>query len=812
MSSLGDAGQASGAFGHSAIQDAVQGIMGLMQRFENLQSQLSRIPPAELQKVVQEGQQLHGRFNKLIPTEGSAPTASEDHFVAYHKDLSLFVENVEHQLGITGPVPPPLSAGGGSLSGSGGTSPGSFGCGGVLGNGGIGAGFGHGSNHGSSSRSSISSAFGGAGGVPLQAVSDVRGTLAPSSGSLGNVNPSTSGSISPATDQRLQRAMRSVVDGMQQFEALHQPLRNAPQQLFNDIAQRSQILHERFVMLQRRGIELAGDGNAVMREMDAAPYAEQLELFVADQAEFVKEVEEALSRQGGRLGGALGLGNSLGGTPGDAFGGNSGSGGMGSSQKAGAFAQGYSGMVGNGLPVPPTLSGSADNSGAAGSARRAPAPHVPGGILNAGGSFNAGPLAGVAAGIQSPLGTGSGGLPGGFGAGSAAGVGGCGGASTQRPFGTITGGLGGRTTSFPQAQFGGVSGGLGGSIGEATTNLVQPSLGSSFGGGYDGGQISPATDRRLSAIIKQVVDTMQDFESMKPQVAKLPAHLVDPIARAGNGLHSQFMALQQRGAAMAGDGTKPMAEADASSYAHAMESFHKEQRTFVDNAKAALQSSQGAAPSASGQLGVGMPGLGAIGPGSNAGLGSSAAGFSLPSNGASSQLGPRLSQVHFSGTTNGPQLASSAGIVASKMGESRLENGLDFGARDVSRTLSGVGCMSRSPSGVQSPQVTGLSNAGSGVLPPFGGLSGATPTSVFPGTPLVVPASAAGNHDITVLASSSTQSVDAPSSESTAGSCPNTAGDTSSCDASSVSYLKNAALNHLEAVSDAKFDPAVMRT
>ena len=49
----------------AALQDAVEGIAGLMQRFEELQPQISQLPATELQQIASPAQKLHERFENM---------------------------------------------------------------------------------------------------------------------------------------------------------------------------------------------------------------------------------------------------------------------------------------------------------------------------------------------------------------------------------------------------------------------------------------------------------------------------------------------------------------------------------------------------------------------------------------------------------------------------------------------------------------------------------------------------------------------------------------------------------------------------
>ena len=402
-----------------------------MRRFEQLQSQLGRLPQDELQGFAGTGQQLHERFVELQEKLRSAggggralPASLEGLVLTFHRDLALFVDRVESRLGIQGPVVPPpvFGTGGGAFPPQGGGLPP------------LGA-QAPGSGPGLSAGAFGAGAFGGAG--------------AASGGP---------GAVTPATDRRLQVAMGGVVDGMQRFEALHPRLQMVPQPVFQEIAQRAQRLHEEFVRLQRLGVELGGDGSSPMSETAAAPYAAQLEAFVAEQAAFVRDAESTVG------------------------------------QHTGASAGGFGGFVGGGVQMPP-MPGAGCLGGSLG-----------GGLPPAGlrdtGSFGGG-------GIQMP------------------------------PMGSTQ-------------SSGGFAGGLGGA-----------------GAGAGAGSVTPATDRRLSAVIQKVVALLQEFEGLKPRIAGLPPQALNPIAQRGQLLHEHFQALQQRGATLAGDGQRPMSESDASSYAEA---------------------------------------------------------------------------------------------------------------------------------------------------------------------------------------------------------------------------------------------------
>ncbi|CAE8688788.1 unnamed protein product, partial [Polarella glacialis] len=208
-----------------ALQDAVEGIAGLMQRFERLQPQLGALPPSEMEVVGGQAQQLHERFmvlqGKMVeaekPPHFGAGTQLEEDLITYHKDLALFMERISGRIGVTGP--------GGAPPGGG------FGA----------AGFG-----GLPGRSSMPSAPvppNPSGFAPISLGSLGTGQASPPRqpplGSMGSPPPASS-----VVDQRLQNAIAAIQSGMQRFEAVHARLQAVPQQVFTSIATRGQQLHE----------------------------------------------------------------------------------------------------------------------------------------------------------------------------------------------------------------------------------------------------------------------------------------------------------------------------------------------------------------------------------------------------------------------------------------------------------------------------------------------------------------------------------------------------------------------------------------
>eukprot|EP00930_Biecheleria_cincta_P068884 TRINITY_DN56713_c0_g1_i1.p1 TRINITY_DN56713_c0_g1~~TRINITY_DN56713_c0_g1_i1.p1 ORF type:complete len:679 (-),score=165.11 TRINITY_DN56713_c0_g1_i1:23-2035(-) len=479
-----------GAGGQSALQDAVQGIAGLMQRFERLQPQLAALPPTQLESIAGPAQQLHERFlamqQKLGAADGAVAPALEQEAITFHRDLALFVDRVSERLGIAGPA----SAG----LGSAGFAPVSL------------------------------------GDLPQAGTASYRGA--------------GGAAASPATERRLQAAMQSIQSNMQRFETLHPKLRTLPQQTFTVLAGQAQQLHEEFLVLQRRGIELAGDGRRPMLEGEAAPYAEQLESYVARQGTFVTGVDEQVRSLGGS---AAGLGGS-------AFG-----------------SMGYQGMVGDRIPVPPAGTG----AGAGLSNRGLGAGSMP--------QVNLPPLQ-----LGGNQGLGGGPTP-----------------QVNLPPLQVGGsqGLGGRP--MPQVNLPPLQ--PGGGLGRASPTQV----GGSFGGpGCMPGQVTAATDARLSAVIDKVTSLMQEFQGIAPQLARGSQQVLAALGSTGTALDNRFRELQRRGTVIAGDGTRPMSESDASKFAEDMEAFYAEQKAYVEQARQAIQAGGGAGMAAGRP---GMLGAGALG-------------------------------------------------------------------------------------------------------------------------------------------------------------------------------------------------------
>lgn len=392
----------------AALQDAVEGIAGLMQRFEDLQPQIAQLPAPELQQIAQPAQKLHERFEnmqkKLVAINGNAGPELEEEAITFHRDLAVFVNGVARRFGITGPRSLPGAASVAAVDAS--QRPGSFGA-----------------------RRSPGGLAGGA------------------------------GAASPATEQRLQAAMQAIQSGMQRFESLHQKLATLPAQVLNPLADQAQRLHEEFLRLQQKGMQLAS--GQLMLEADAAPYADELESYMSRQLTFVGDAEYQVK------------------------------------QAAAPSSSGYQGMLGNRLSPAPV--GAQAASFGPLPATGAPAQAM--GSMGSTGSIGIGPMG------QAPL----------------------------------------------------------------------------------PGQVTPETDRRLSAIIEKVIRLIQEFQGLAPQLSRIPQQVLAPLANMGTSLDTRFRELQRRGSEIAGDNTRPMTEKDASQYLKDMEAFHSEQERYVEQAKQALQ-------------------------------------------------------------------------------------------------------------------------------------------------------------------------------------------------------------------------------
>lgn len=392
----------------AALQDAVEGIAGLMQRFEDLQPQIAQLPAPELQQIAQPAQKLHERFEnmqkKLVAINGNAGPELEEEAITFHRDLAVFVNGVARRFGITGPRSLPGAASVAAVDAS--QRPGSFGA-----------------------RRSPGGLAGGA------------------------------GAASPATEQRLQAAMQAIQSGMQRFESLHQKLATLPAQVLNPLADQARRLHEEFLRLQQKGMQLAS--GQLMLEADAAPYADELESYMSRQLTFVGDAEYQVK------------------------------------QAAAPSSSGYQGMLGNRLSPAPV--GAQAASFGPLPATGAPAQAM--GSMGSTGSIGIGPMG------QAPL----------------------------------------------------------------------------------PGQVTPETDRRLSAIIEKVIRLMQEFQGLAPQLSRIPQQVLAPLANMGTSLDTRFRELQRRGSEIAGDNTRPMTEKDASQYLKDMEAFHSEQERYVEQAKQALQ-------------------------------------------------------------------------------------------------------------------------------------------------------------------------------------------------------------------------------
>jgi len=264
------------AGGDAELQEIIEGIGGLMRRFEDMQPRLSNLPQADLQVVATGGQRLHERFLALQQEVTAVPNPDAGRIITFHADLAEFVAHVEDLLGVEGPGSQG-NVGAGSLPAK--SAPGAGAAAAAMSRplSGIASGVPSGPK-GAPSRIDLASAggFGGRAMAPPETAAGVEGA------------------IRPATDQRLQVAMGSIMQGMQKFEAMHVRLQRLPPAQLDGIANRAQRLHEEFGALQRKGSDLAGDGSKSLREADAIQFTQQLEAFAAKQESFIQETDEVL--------------------------------------------------------------------------------------------------------------------------------------------------------------------------------------------------------------------------------------------------------------------------------------------------------------------------------------------------------------------------------------------------------------------------------------------------------------------------------------------------------------------------------------
>lgn len=314
------------------LQVAIKAVVDGMQRFEALHPQLRSLPEQVFASIATRGQQLHEEFLALqrlgveVAGDGRTPML-ESNALPYAERLETFaaaqasfVQDAEVAVrGASGIGLP--STGVGSRLPAVGVPGGTFQAGGASSVPPSGLGGGQPAGHN--------------GGLPPAALSGRlpsaglgRHHEAGRAGASGSGSPETprraaavlpqrrdaslgahaAGIVSPSTDQRLQTAMQSIVDGMQRFEALHPKLRSLPEQVFSTIALRGQQLHEEFLVLQRRGIELGEDARSPTLDSDAQAYAQRLESFVTAQAAFVQDAEAAVqAAQGRTASGAAGI-------------------------------------------------------------------------------------------------------------------------------------------------------------------------------------------------------------------------------------------------------------------------------------------------------------------------------------------------------------------------------------------------------------------------------------------------------------------------------------------------------------------------
>lgn len=105
------------------------------------------------------------------------------------------------------------------------------------------------------------------------------------------------GGLSESSDP-LQATFSGIMQAMQRFEALKPRLGQLPQHTFDTVAREAQGLHERFLALQRRGMQMAGDGNNQPSGSAMSSYIADLQTFYGEQKAFVDRMEQVLPGSG----------------------------------------------------------------------------------------------------------------------------------------------------------------------------------------------------------------------------------------------------------------------------------------------------------------------------------------------------------------------------------------------------------------------------------------------------------------------------------------------------------------------------------
>eukprot|EP00928_Gymnodinium_smaydae_P025219 TRINITY_DN2015_c1_g1_i2.p1 TRINITY_DN2015_c1_g1~~TRINITY_DN2015_c1_g1_i2.p1 ORF type:complete len:535 (+),score=136.50 TRINITY_DN2015_c1_g1_i2:150-1754(+) len=249
-----------------AFNEAVEGVSGLARRLDALEPVLAltasgtELPQASAAvrgrfEMLAQARSFRQRLVELLAALGTASRAGADvlqaaedeQVYAFHRELALFVANVERRLGITGPVPPrPPSAKPPPPSPA------------------------------------------GASGRPA--------APAPSATLFAGSQQEEDMRAEAETSRRVRDAMHTIVEGMKRFEAFQPRLRGQPAAVLREIAFRGKRLDEELFALQARGVELEAEGSSARSSMvEALSFAADLEAFATEQDAFMQEVEAAVA-------------------------------------------------------------------------------------------------------------------------------------------------------------------------------------------------------------------------------------------------------------------------------------------------------------------------------------------------------------------------------------------------------------------------------------------------------------------------------------------------------------------------------------
>jgi len=259
------------------FEDALEGVAGLMRRLGQLRPHLGRLTSGGSSEaggdVEMQAQRLHDRFAGLLEsmravsnagTSTVFTAAKENGLLAFHKDLALFVGNVEVELGAatqghqqTGA---PRVAGERAAGNFASRSLGGF----------------------SSLATPSHLAFGGV---------TVETTSTTSRQPRSPRKTTTTTTSTAELTQRLDSAMFKIVRGVKKLKVLRSQLRGNEPGVVNSISARSKQLDAALLALQMRGSELEGDGSKPTSASEGARYAAELEGFVQVQADFLRELE-----------------------------------------------------------------------------------------------------------------------------------------------------------------------------------------------------------------------------------------------------------------------------------------------------------------------------------------------------------------------------------------------------------------------------------------------------------------------------------------------------------------------------------------